>query len=116
MIRGNTMTLIEHLEPRRLFSDVGLDLTFGDAGAAPVAGDGLVAPVADGKILAVSGDSAVRLNADGSVDPSFHLPADAFGHSGIVFSGLSAVTNTTRLFLAYQGDGQTPTARAFHLS
>src|SRR5437763_5544888 len=112
----HVMNLIERLENRRLLADIGLDLTFGDAGAAPVGGDVLVAPVADGKILAVSGQSAVRLNADGSVDPTFHLPEGAFGSNGFVLSDLSAVKNTTRLFFVFLGDGQTPTVRAFHLS
>ncbi len=107
---------MEELEIRVMLAQVGLDLPFGDAGAAPVSGDLLVAPVADGKILAVSEHSAVRLNADGSVDPSFQLPADAFGSDGFSLSYLSVVKNATRLFFVFEGDGQTPTIRAFHLS
>ena len=90
------MNVLERLENRRLLSDVALDLTFGDAGSAPEGGSLLVAPLADGKILTVTDHSAARLNADGSVDPTFQLPGGAL--DGVFLSEVFVVKNATRLF------------------
>src|SRR6184192_2685632 len=110
------MNVLERLENRRLLSDVALDLTFGDAGSAPEGGSLLVAPLADGKILTVTDHSDARLNADGSVDPTFQLPGGAL--DGVFLSEVFVVKNATRLFLVGVGDddGRTPFIRAFHLS
>src|SRR5437764_15179418 len=62
---------IERLETRVLLAHLGLDLGFGDVGLAPVGGTVLVKELDGGKVLAVNSDKAARLNADGTVDPSF---------------------------------------------
>src|SRR5687768_13062088 len=77
-------THVEPLERRLLLARVGLDLNFGDAGYAVLDLHVFrLTPVADGKILAsgyevvnfVNVPRTVRLNADGSVDPTFVVPA-----------------------------------------
>src|SRR5688572_33381226 len=85
---------LEPLEHRVLLAHVGLDPGFGDNGVAPVAATTFISEVPGGKIIAVDGDQAVRLNPDGTLDPTF---ADA--HASDTRTATDASIGGERLFI-----------------
>src|SRR4051794_32119370 len=67
---------IEPLENRLLLTSLLTDTSFGDAGTARPAGTGklnylLLSEVAKSKVIALTSQYVVRMNADGSADQSF---------------------------------------------
>jgi len=114
-MRKRTPFALETLEVRTLLVHIGIDLDFGDAGRAPVTGSLLLADVAGGKVLAVDGTGAIRLNANGTRDDSFDDAGDAPLTERIVHQ---AVVSGSRLILIGEliGVGRQPSfLRAIHL-
>jgi Ca2+-binding RTX toxin-like protein len=96
-----TIAGCETLETRVLMARMGLDYSFGDAGLAQVDASVLVASLSGGKVLAVNGAAATRLNADGSVDNTFFDAGGVQASFGkLNWAASSAVVSGDRLYIA----------------
>ncbi|MEO6436054.1 MAG: hypothetical protein ABIP55_09865 [Tepidisphaeraceae bacterium] len=95
-MNDRTYYIIEQLESRRLMAQYALDLSFGTAGVAPAPASALLEVLPGGKILAADGNGVKRLNADGSIDPTFVDKSTAVSGG----RGLFAVIAGDRIILA----------------
>lgn len=92
---------IERLETRTMLAHVGVDYTFGSNGVAAADASLLVSSLPDDKVLAVGATLAKRLNADGSIDPSFTDAGGAQAALGKMnWTPSSAVVSGGRLYVA----------------